>query len=63
MVSYHTAEGTAYSLLDKNLMENGKEKKRYIWVSGSLCYTAETEETLYINFTLIKIQKSFPRSF
>ena len=38
---------------------NGKE---YIYITESLCHTAEIDTTLQINSSLIKINK-FPRSF
>ena len=44
MGSYYTAQGTVYSLLDKNLMEN--EKNGHVWVARPHCYTAEVEGTL-----------------
>ena len=38
---------------------NGKGyEKEYICITESLCCTAEINTTLYINYTLIKLQKS-----
>ena len=37
-----------------NLMEKGMKNNVCIWITESVCYTAETTRTLSINYTSIK---------
>ena len=34
------------------MMENSMKKRMYVYMFGSLCYTAEIDTTLQINYTL-----------
>ena len=52
---YSTGNYIQYPMIN----HNGKGyEKEYICITESLCCTAEINTTLYINYTLIKLQKS-----
>ena len=39
------------------IYHNGKEYKKWIYITESLCYVAEINATLWINYTSIKFEK------